>query len=281
MLMKKLAASFAAFLCTVLMLSVTAFAVEKITAYDGIKSSYYADKSASFGKEIDIADSYETLGVRAKAKTDELIPIYYTDTESAEKLQNMFAEISRGKSLESFLVPKNQYFAFAYDGDKAVGYCIFSDKLETQEVGELNELSDPTLRLSSKAAKALSSIDLNSASAKYCIISGFAVGTLIYNSSSEFFIPSVECFETADVLTVGSVYRVSDLSAISARLPEKTPNSLDENGNPYTGAAYYDDISVNEPSPIEAAPIILLAASVIFAIAAGFQIKKLKNKRSK
>ena len=279
--MKRFAVSFAAFLCAALILSVTAFAAEKITAYDGIKSSYYADKSASFGKEIDITDSYETLGVQAKAKTDELIPIYYTDTESAEKLQNMFTEISHGKSLESFLIPKNQYFAFAYDGDKVVGYCILSDKLEMQEVGELNEFNNPTLRLNSKATKALSSIDLNSASAKYCIISGFAVGTLIYDSNSEFFISSVECLETADVLSVGSVYRVSDLSAISAQLPEKAPNSLDENGNPYTGAGYYDNISADEPSPIEAAPIILLAASVIFAIAAGFQIKKFKNKRSK
>ena len=137
--MKKFAISFSAFICAVLMLSATAFAAEKITAYDGIKSSYYVDKSASFGKEIDITDSYETLGVQAKVKTDELIPIYYTDTESTEKLQNMLAEISRGKSLESFLIPKNQYFAFAYNGNKAVGYCILSDKLEMQEVGELNE----------------------------------------------------------------------------------------------------------------------------------------------
>lgn len=279
--MKKLAISFSAFICAVLILSATAFAAEKITAYDGIKSSYYVDKSASFGKEIDITDSYETLGVQAKAKTDELIPIYYTDTESTEKLQNMLAEISRGKSLESFLIPKNQYFAFAYDGNKAVGYCILSDKLEMQEVGKLNEFNNPVLRLNNKAAKALSGIDLNNASAKYCIISGFAVGTLIYDSNSEFIIPSVECLETANVLTVGSVYRVSDLYAISAQMPEKAPNSLDENGNPYTGAEYYSNISAYEPARIKAAPVILLAASVIFAVAAVFQIRKVKDKHSK
>lgn len=279
--MKKLAISFSAFICAVLMLSATAFAAEKITAYDGIKSSYYVDKSASFGKEIDITDSYETLGVQAKAKTDELIPIYYTDTESAEKLQNMLAEISRGKSLESFLIPKNQYFAFAYDGNKAVGYCILSDKLEMQEVGKLNKFNNPALRLNSKATKALSGIDLNNASAKYCIISGFAVGTLIYDSNSEFFIPSVECLETANVLTVGSVYRVSDLYTISAQMPEKAPNSLDENGNPYTGAEYYSNISANKPSHIEAVPVMFLSASVIFAVAAGFQIRKVKDKHSK
>lgn len=279
--MKKFAISFSAFICAVLMLSATAFAAEKITAYDGIKSSYYVDKSASFGKEIDITDSYETLGVQAKAKTDELIPIYYTDTESTEKLQNMLAEISHGKSLESFLIPKNQYFAFAYDGDKVVGYCILSDKLEMQEVGELNEFNNPALRLNNKATKALSGIDLNNASAKYCIISGFAVGTLIYDSNSEFFIPSVECLETANVLTVGSVYRVSDLYTISAQMPEKAPNSLDENGNPYTGAEYYSNISANKPSHIEAVPVMFLSASVIFAVAAGFQIRKVKDKHSK
>ena len=279
--MKKTVLSIITFLLCILMLSATAFAAEKITAYDGIKSSYYVDKSASFGKEIDITDSYETLGVQAKAKTDELIPIYYTDTESAEKLQNMLAEISRGKSLESFLIPKNQYFAFAYNGNKAVGYCILSDKLEMQEVGELNEFNNPALRLNSKATKALSGIDLNNASAKYCIISGFAVGTLIYDSNSEFFIPSVECLETANVLTVGSVYRVSDLYTISAQMPEKAPNSLDENGNPYTGAEYYSNISANKPSHIEAVPVMFLSASVIFAVAAGFQIRKVKDKHSK
>lgn len=279
--MKKTVLSIITFLLCILMLSATAFAAEKITAYDGIKSSYYVDKSASFGKEIDITDSYETLGVQAKAKTDELIPIYYTDTESTEKLQNMLAEISRGKSLESFLIPKNQYFAFAYDGNKAVGYCILSDKLEMQEVGELNEFNNPALRLNNKATKALSGIDLNNASAKYCIISGFAVGTLIYDSNSEFFIPSVECLETANVLTVGSVYRVSDLYTISAQMPEKAPNSLDENGNPYTGAEYYSNISANKPSHIEAVPVMFLSASVIFAIAAGFQIRKVKDKHSK
>lgn len=279
--MKKTVLSIITFLLCILMLSATAFAAEKITAYDGIKSSYYVDKSASFGKEIDITDSYETLGVQAKAKTDELIPIYYTDTESTEKLQNMLAEISRGKSLESFLIPKNQYFAFAYNGNKAVGYCILSDKLEMQEVGELNEFNNPALRLNNKAAKALSSIDLNNASAKYCIISGFAVGTLIYDSNSEFFIPSVECLETANVLTVDSVYRVSDLYTISAQMPEKAPNSLDENGNPYTGAEYYSNISANEPSHIEAVPVMFLSASVIFAVAAGFQIRKVKDKHSK
>ncbi len=279
--MKKTVLSIITFLLCILMLSATAFAAEKITAYDGIKSSYYVDKSASFGKEIDITDSYETLGVQAKAKTDELIPIYYTDTESTEKLQNMLAEISRGKSLESFLIPKNQYFAFAYNGNKAVGYCILSDKLEMQEVGELNEFNNPALRLNNKATKALSGIDLNNASAKYCIISGFAVGTLIYDSNSEFFIPSVECLETANVLTVGSVYRVSDLYTISAQMPEKAPNSLDENGNPYTGAEYYSNISANKPSHIEAVPVMLLSASVIFAVAAGFQIRKVKDKHSK
>lgn len=279
--MKKTVLSIITFLLCILMLSATAFAAEKITAYDGIKSSYYVDKSASFGKEIDITDSYETLGVQAKAKTDELIPIYYTDTESTEKLQNMLAEISRGKSLESFLIPKNQYFAFAYNGNKAVGYCILSDKLEMQEVGELNEFNNPVLRLNNKATKALSGIDLNNASAKYCIISGFAVGTLIYDSNSEFFIPSVECLETANVLTVGSVYRVSDLYTISAQMPEKAPNSLDENGNPYTGAEYYSNISANKPSHIEAVPIMFLSASVIFAVAAGFQIRKVKDKHSK
>lgn len=279
--MKKTVLSIITFLLCILMLSATAFAAEKITAYDGIKSSYYVDKSASFGKEIDITDSYETLGVQAKAKTDELIPIYYTDTESTEKLQNMLAEISRGKSLESFLIPKNQYFAFAYNGNKAVGYCILSDTLEMQEVGELNEFNNPALRLNSKATKALSGIDLNNASAKYCIISGFAVGTLIYDSNSEFFIPSVECLETANVLTVGSVYRVSDLYTISAQMPEKAPNSLDENGNPYTGAEYYSNISANKPSHIEAVPVMFLSASVIFAVAAGFQIRKVKDKHSK
>ena len=279
--MKKTVLSIITFLLCILMLSATAFAAEKITAYDGIKSSYYVDKSASFGKEIDITDSYETLGVQAKAKTDELIPIYYTDTESTEKLQNMLAEISRGKSLESFLIPKNQYFAFAYNGNKAVGYCILSDKLEMQEVGELNEFNNPALRLNNKVTKALSGIDLNNASAKYCIISGFAVGTLIYDSNSEFFIPSVECLETANVLTVGSVYRVSDLYTISAQMPEKAPNSLDENGNPYTGAEYYSNISANKPSHIEAVPVMFLSASVIFAVAAGFQIRKVKDKHSK
>lgn len=279
--MKKTVLSIITFLLCILMLSATAFAAEKITAYDGIKSSYYVDKSASFGKEIDITDSYETLGVQAKVKTDELIPIYYTDTESTEKLQNMLAEISRGKSLESFLIPKNQYFAFAYNGNKAVGYCILSDKLEMQEVGELNEFNNPALRLNNKATKALSGIDLNNASAKYCIISGFAVGTLIYDSNSEFFIPSVECLETANVLTVGSVYRVSDLYTISAQMPEKAPNSLDENGNPYTGAEYYSNISANKPSHIEAVPVMFLSASVIFAVAAGFQIRKVKDKHSK
>ncbi len=279
--MKKTVLSIITFLLCILMLSATAFAAEKITAYDGIKSSYYVDKSASFGKEIDITDSYETLGVQAKVKTDELIPIYYTDTESTEKLQNMLAEISRGKSLESFLIPKNQYFAFAYNGNKAVGYCILSDKLEMQEVGELNEFNNPTLRLNNKATKALSGIDLNNASAKYCIISGFAVGTLIYDSNSEFFIPFVECLETANVLTVGSVYRVSDLYTISAQMPEKAPNSLDENGNPYTGAEYYSNISTNKPSHIEAVPVMFLSASVIFAVAAGFQIRKVKDKHSK
>lgn len=279
--MKKTVLSIITFLLCILMLSATAFAAEKITAYDGIKSSYYVDKSASFGKEIDITDSYETLGVQAKVKTDELIPIYYTDTESTEKLQNMLAEISRGKSLESFLIPKNQYFAFAYNGNKAVGYCILSDKLEMQEVGKLNEFNNPALRLNNKATKALSGIDLNNASAKYCIISGFAVGTLIYDSNSEFFIPSVECLETANVLTVGSVYRVSDLYTISAQMPEKAPNSLDENGNPYTGAEYYSNISANKPSHIKAVPVMFLSASVIFAVAAGFQIRKVKDKHSK
>ena len=191
----------------------------------------------------------------------------------------MLAEISRGKSLESFLIPKNQYFAFAYNGNKAVGYCILSDKLEMQEVGELNEFNNPALRLNNKATKALSGIDLNNASAKYCIISGFAVGTLIYDSSSEFFIPSVECLE--NVLTVGSVYRVSDLYTISAQMPEKAPNSLDENGNPYTGAEYYSNISANKPSHIEAVPVMFLSASVIFAVAVGFQIRKVKDKHSK
>lgn len=191
--MKKSLAGIIAFLIIISAFSVTAFAADKINAYDGLKSSYYEDKSALYGNEIEIADSYETLGVRAKAKTDELIPIYRTDTDSKEKLEKMFEEISAGKSLESFLVPKNEYFAYAYDDSgKAVGYCILSaDKLEVQEVGELNEYTNRAFKMTAKSEKALKkSLDLNSASAKYCIISGFAAGTLVYDENSEFsFLP--------------------------------------------------------------------------------------------
>ncbi len=278
--MKKITASLAAFLLCILSLSEAAFAAGKITDYPGIKASYYEDKSAIYGKEIDITDSYETLGVQAKAKTDELIPIYCTDTETEEKLRDMFAEISRGKSLESFLTSKNQYFAIAYDNSgNAIGYCILSaEKLEMQEVGKLNGATDSTLKLNDKAVKELNKgFNLEKASAKYCIISGFAVGTLIYDGNSEFFIPSVESSGAADALSVNAVYSVSDLNAVfNNQAPENRSNSLDENGNPYTGAEYCGGYT-KEPAVRKDAVLLICIAGL--SAAAVLQVNKAKNKR--
>lgn len=275
--MKKSLAGIIAFLIIISAFSVTAFAADKINAYDGLKSSYYEDKSALYGNEIEIADSYETLGVRAKAKTDELIPIYRTDTDSKEKLEKMFEEISAGKSLESFLVPKNEYFAYAYDDSgKVVGYCILSaDKLEVQEVGELNEYTNRAFKMTAKSEKALKkSLDLNSASAKYCIISGFAAGTLVYDENSEFFIPSADSLDSEGALTANAVYSVSELGTIfETKMPEPAPNSLDKDGNPYTGAAYYENAGAGKSDSDKYVAAALFGCSVIFAAAAIFQIK--------
>lgn len=277
--MKKSFVGIIAFLVIVLSFSVTAFATDKISSYNSLKSSYYTDKSALFGKEIEIADSYETFGVTAKAKTDELIPIYYTDTDTNEKLEKVFDEIASGKSLESFLIPKNEYFAFASDnGGKVVGYCILSaDKLEMLEVGELNEYTNHAFKMTSKSEKALKKIvDLNNASAKHCIISGYAVGTLVYDENNEFFIPSADSLDSESVLTADSVYSISELSTIfSTKMPVMAANSLDKDGNPYTGAAYYEYLDSDKTNSGKYISAALFGCSLIFTVAAILKIKKI------
>lgn len=195
----------------------------------------------------------------------------------------MFDEIASEKSLESFLIPKNEYFAFAYDNErKVVGYCILSaDKLEMLEVGELNEYTNHAFKMTSKSEKALKkTVDLNSASAKYCIISGYAVGTLVYDENNEFFIPSADSLDSESVLTADSVYSISELSTIfSTKMPVMAANSLDKDGNPYTGATYYEYLDSNKTGSGKYISAALFGCSLIFAVAAILKIKKVVTNR--
>lgn len=103
---------------------------------------------------------------------------------------------------------------------------------------------------------------MNNASAKYCIISGFAVGTLVYDENSEFFIPSADSLDSESVLTADSVYSISEPSTIfSTKIPVMVVNSLDKDGNLYTGAAYYENDGTGKSDSGK-----YVAAAVIFQI---------------
>lgn len=75
-------------------------------------------------------------------------------------------------------------------------------------------------------------------------------------------------------MTERPFYSVSELGTIfETKMPEPAPNSLDKDGNPYTGAPYYENAGAGKSDSDKYVAAALFGCSVIFAAAAIFQIK--------
>lgn len=272
---------FVCLLAIVLLLPLEAFASETALPFE---IDYYSDLSADFSKEIEVADSAETIGVNSKVKTSKLIPMYLLNADSPEELLQIFEKIKNGEAFGNFLVPENKYFAVTYDGGgKAAGYCILSaNGLAMLETGSLNADTDRSFDFNGEAFSELkeNGLKTNSASAKCCTIIGFSVGTFFTDGEQEFFVPQIECYETAEYLTLNQVYKVSELEEIlkaaGVTLPE---NEVDNEGNPYVGAdekISETQISAQEPETVKISPLPVVFA--IFAIVClAFAFKSLKK----
>lgn len=231
--------------------SVTAFATDVTTEenynneLDKILSTYYysADKNTySTTSNFSVKDPYSVLEPGTQIDKSKLIPTFSTNTESRGELLELCQKIKNGEHLHNLIYDESRlYTIITNDSGNDIAYAVIdTSDFTVVESGELNEYTRKDFRSGNSVKKIIveDNLDANTAEMVYCIISNFSTGTLLCDGENEYFIPSVESFESMGILKVGEVYSVPDLADmiednISTIFPQ---NVVDEDGNPYVGA---------------------------------------------
>ncbi len=181
--------------------------------------TYYFNPTSVLGLE---ADELEVDAVLVEESltidNSKLIPIYATNTLSESELLKMCNEIQDGERLSNLIISDGSFYTLLYDkaGD-AVSYAIVKNHdLKVHEYGDLNQHTKMDFVLDSDIQNQLlsSNLDINLSSAVFCKITDFAVGTLIFDNENEYFVPSVDTFQSSELITVGELYAIDEIVSL-------------------------------------------------------------------
>lgn len=232
------------FMCAVSLaaLSVTAFAAEAENSFDSIMNSYYYPK-----EKVPEGEFPKVLEEDFIVSGEKLIETFTTETTTKEELLALCKRLKSGERLLDNLVSRERLYTVTEDNAGNINGTAELEKEDFSAVqwGDLGEVpedgwSRKDLRLSDEVKKNIvsSKVDLKSAKARYCMIESFALGALIYDGNSEYFIMTVRSIECEGILKLGEVYSVTDIvNIIENNIDTIFPiNEVGEDGNPNTGA---------------------------------------------
>ena len=262
--------------------SIAAFAaeVDGVTGDADIFNSYYYSSNT-----IAIKDPHSVVDEKSVINTSKLIPVFSTNTDTNEALLDFCKKIGSGTKATDLITSTGIFYTITTDtAGNATGYAVVdAADFSVREFGELNEYTHQEFQLTDAVKANIESkkLDMRSATAVFCIINNFSVGTLLCDDNNEYFIPSVESMENMGLVTVGEMYLVSDIAKIiESNTASIFPNNeVDEFGNPHVGDVNTSYVQATEHEPTNR-PYTLTLAIAFFAGASACFILVSRSKRN-
>lgn len=203
---------------------------------DAILDSYYLDDAP----ELKGSDIIYVPGVTVD--NTRLVPEYTTGTSGRQEMRTLLEKLLAGEKLADHLLFDKRYYALAYDSDgKIAGHVELDEGFEIGSYSYFIEESADLYRWDFRYPELLESviqegkIDPDTAGLKFCNFADFATGALLYDSTREYFIPTVRDAMHTVEFQVATLYPVPELAEmLQSRITELFPeNEVDGFGNPY------------------------------------------------
>lgn len=230
------------------------FESEQDEVWRTLEESFYWDPSTALEKsnvEIKIKDEYGVIDTDAIITLTKLIPTFSIPTDSKSETLKICDEINEGTPLLQLLEDNNEYYTITKDSSgNDNGFALLSlssdgNFLNIEAFGEIDDQCRQDLQLTASIREKLqkTNLDIPNTVARHCTINNFSVGVLFSDGKNEYYMPTVETFQSLTFLQLGELYSPTELTdIINDNIATIFPtNEIDESGNPYLGGEEYPE----------------------------------------
>ena len=186
-----------------------------LDGFESMGESYYY--KAADGENISVSDPYKFLDEGYSIDTGKLIEMFSTNTDSREDMLILCDKIIAGKTLLSSMISTEQFYTVLKNssGEEAAYAVLEKEGFTIVELGELGEVRrDLVLTPEIKDQISLKISDVSKIKMTYCLIEGFAAGTILSDGENEYFIETAESVTSIGLIEAGKLYSVKELAEI-------------------------------------------------------------------
>jgi len=183
--------------------------------FEAMEESYYYKPAE--GENISVSDPYKFLEEGYFLDTGKLIEMFTTNTGSRDEMLSLCDKIIAKKSLLNFTVSTEQFYTVLENsaGEEAAYVVLEKEGFTVVELGELGEVRrDLVLTPEIKEQISAKIPDISKIKMTYCLIEGFAAGTILSDGQNEYFIETAESMMSIGLIEVGKLYPVTELAEI-------------------------------------------------------------------
>ena len=183
--------------------------------FESMEESYYY-KPAD-GENISVSDPYKLLDEGYSVDTGKLIEMFSTNTDSRNAMRSLCDKILAGIPLADMIASTEQFYTILKNsaGEEAAYAVLEKEGFTVVELGELGEVRrDLVLTPEIKEQISEKMPDVSKIKMTYCLIEGFAAGTILSDGKNEYFIETAESMTSIGLIEVGKLYSVKELAEI-------------------------------------------------------------------
>ena len=258
-----------------------------------LEESFYWNPSTALEKsntEIQVKDEYGVIDTDANIALTKLIPTFSIPTDSKSEMLKICDEINEGTPLLQLLENNNEYYTITKDSSgNDNGFALLSPSsdgniLNVEAFGEIDDQCRQDLQLTASIREKLqnTNLDIPNTVARHCTINNFSVGVLFSDGKNEYYMPTVETFQSLTFLQLGDLYSPTELTdIINDNIATIFPtNEIDESGNPYLGGGEYPEVQQNIVRPNYT--LVIFAALFLIASCTCFiRVLKMRQKSNR
>ena len=205
--------------------------------FEAAEESYYY--KATDGENISVSDPYKFLDEGYSIDTGKLIEMFSTSTDSRDDMLSLCDKILAGKTLLSSIISTEQFYTVLKNsaGEEAAYAVLEKEGFTVVELGELGDWRrDLVLTPEIKEQISAKMPDASKIKMTYCLIEGFAAGTILSDGKNEYFVETAESMASIGLIEVGKLYSVKELAEIIKNNIDSIfePGEI-SNENPATG----------------------------------------------
>ena len=215
--------------------------------FEAVEESYYYKPAE--GEDISVSDPYKFLEEGYFLDTGKLIEMFSTNTCSGNEMTALCDKILAGIPLADLIASTEQFYTVLENsaGEEAAYAVLEKEGFTVTELGELGDWRrDLVLTPEIKEQISAKIPDVSKIKMTYCLIEGFAAGTILSDGKKEYFIETAESMMSIGLIEVGKLYSVKELAGI-------IKTNIDSIYEPYEPSE-----PAEEENPATAKPVIYL-----------------------